>query len=204
MTHISFQRLIDYLEDRLSAEEAAEVSLHLARCDECQHSFALARQFLTNMRGRNLEKPKAGLLRRAIAAFRQQQQRLAHRTQQTGALRYDNWQDHRLAGARGLPGEHQLLYQAAGYDVDLQITHAPASQSYVLRGQILTTGQPQAAIEGSAIRLTDEATIERGALADHLGQFQFSYLHQGAYTLTITAEAVDIVIRSVQIGAEAP
>jgi len=203
LTHISFQRLIDYLEDRLRAEEAAEVSLHLVRCDECQRSLTLARQFLTNMRGQNLEQPRAGLLRRAIAAFRQQQQRSPHRAQQRGDLRYDNWQDHLLAGARGLPGEHQLLYQASGYDVDLQITHDPASQSYVLRGQILTTVQPQAAMEGSAIRLTDGETVERGALADHLGQFQFSLLPQGAYTLTITAEAVDLVIRTVQIGEEA-
>ncbi|MCE7988757.1 MAG: hypothetical protein DYG89_46980 [Caldilinea sp. CFX5] len=146
LTHISFQRLIDYLEDRLSTTEAAEVSQHLARCTECQRSLPLARQLLTSMRGRNLATPKAGLLRRAVAAFRQQQQRLAHRPQQRGALRYDNWQGQLFAGARGLPGEHQLLYQADGYDVDLQITHDPASRSYVLRGQIFTTVQPQAAL----------------------------------------------------------
>lgn len=202
MTHISFPRLIDYLEERLRPEEVTELSLHLAHCVECQSSLTLARQFLTNMRGQNLEQPKASLLRRAIAAFRQQQQPLDDRPQQSGDLRYDNWQDHALAGVRGLPNEHQLLYQAAGYDIDVQITLDPATQSYVLRGQILTTVQPQAAMEGSAIRLTDGATIERGALADHLGRFQFSYLPQGAYTLTITADALDLIIRAVQIGDE--
>jgi len=49
--HISFQQLINYLEELLSREQITEVSLHLARCSECQRALVLAGQFLTNMRG---------------------------------------------------------------------------------------------------------------------------------------------------------
>lgn len=203
MTHIAFQTLIDYVEDQLQADHAAEVTAHLTDCAQCQGDLTLARQFLTNARGQALHTPQSGLLRRALAAFRQQQKRIAQRPPQSSNLQYDNWQQYRLTGARGLPAEHQLLYQTDGYDIDLQITHEVATQSYVLRGQILTTVQPQAATEGSAIHLTDNATVARSALADHLGRFQFSYLPKGVYTLTVSCEAADIIIRAVDVGSAA-
>lgn len=54
--HTSFQQLIDYLEERLTAEQVAKISLHLARCPECQRTLVLASQFLTNTRGRQQQR----------------------------------------------------------------------------------------------------------------------------------------------------
>lgn len=203
LVHTTFQILIDYLEEQLSPDQAVEVTTHLAHCVQCARDLTVARYFLMSMRGSDLQTPQAGLLRRAVAAFRHHQQRLAQRLQQVGDLGYDNWQDRALVGARGLATEHQLLYQVADCDVDLQITHDVTTQTYVLRGQILTTVQPQATIEGSAIHLTDDAmTIERSTLADHLGRFQFSYLPKGSYTLAITFEATDVVINTIHVSNE--
>jgi hypothetical protein len=51
LMHTSFQHLLDYLEESLNPEQVAKISLHLARCPECQRTLFLACQFLTNTRG---------------------------------------------------------------------------------------------------------------------------------------------------------
>lgn len=65
--HTSFQQLINYLEDHLNPEEVTKISLHLARCPECQRRLLLASQFLTNMRGRQQQRAATSNLSRPFA-----------------------------------------------------------------------------------------------------------------------------------------
>lgn len=186
MIHPEFEALVEYATGSLPKERSSTIDQHLVTCAECQNQLVSIRGFLENIRTGNQVAPRTEVLRRAVAAFRQFQERATNRNQRAANLLFDSW-DHSAIGVRGYVTERQLLYQFLDFDIDLQIQPATDAQSYTIYGQILCTGTKPDLLEGVAVRLLHGADgqIVRQILIDHLGRFSLSDVPAGHYFLQI-------------------
>lgn len=153
--------------------------------------------------------PSAALLQCVMAAFRRRRTHTAHRRAITVRPSPRICAPVAL-GRRGAPQEEQFLYTVDGYDIDLHCSYDPALQSFVLQGQILahspdvTTdmGTDVDMLEGLEVRLIAKQTPadhrgERLRLTDALGQFTFSYVTAGEYTLTLLLAEEELLLEGI-------
>lgn len=176
------------------------IGQHLVTCTECQNQLTSIRGLIENIRTGNHIAPRAAVLRRAAAAFRQFQEQATNRNQFAANLLLDSW-DHGAIGVRGYVTERQLLYQFADFDIDLQIQPATDAQSYTIYGQILRTGTMPDFLEGVAVRLlyrVDGQSL-RQILIDHLGRFSFSDVPAGHYLLQIELSHTQVQINDLTL-----
>ncbi|MDI7275014.1 MAG: zf-HC2 domain-containing protein [Anaerolineae bacterium] len=73
---MSFERLLDYVEDKLSPDEAGEVAGHVAGCPDCAHEVAWLRRVLDLMAAPELVSAPPEVVRRAQAMFQARPRRL--------------------------------------------------------------------------------------------------------------------------------
>jgi len=204
MKHPNFQKLVDYLDDKLDAGEAQEIKAHVTACAQCETELNRARYLLTTRQDDDLVAPEVNLLNRVVTAFRRQQKRLPERPQRGASLEFDSWTQAAPLGARGIVQERQLLFSEDNFDVDLQIVKDPPhSNTFSVRGQFLNNeaASDVTDLDGIEIRLTNAANAEWRGLADSLGQFSFSQLPEGLYTLSIILEEQDIILEDVELKA---
>lgn len=198
MTHITFQTLIDYLENKLNIVEQEQVVTHLAACLLCQQELDTTRR-LISARGEGLVAPPRNLLQRALVAFQRRQMRSVQRVRLDPTLFFDSWTQAAVAGVRGRTQEHQMLYSFDAYDLDLQIELDPATDLFILRGQILTDQVKQTSLEGLEVCLRLAGNETRRGLTDTLGRFSISQLPSGLGTLQITLDDADLIVEALAI-----
>jgi len=204
MKHPNFQKLVDYLNNQLTADETQAIEAHVTGCAQCETELNRARYLVTTQQDDDLVAPELSLLSRVVTAFRRQQNRLPNRPQREASLEFDSWTEMAPVGARGMAQERQLLFSEEMFDVDLQIVKdPPKSSTFTLRGQVLNGDDETgfADLDGLEIRLTDAASTEWRGLTDTLGQFSFSQLPEGVYTLSIILEDHDIILEDVELKA---
>ena len=204
MKHPKFQKLVDYLDDQLNVNEAQEIKAHVTACAQCETELNRARYLVTTRQDDDLITPELSLLNRVVTAFRRQQNRLPDRPQRGASLEFDSWTQMAPLGVRGVAQERQMLFSEDMFDIDLQIVKGPPNSStFTLRGQFLINDDASglAGLDGIEIRLTDAAKIEWRVLTDTLGQFSFSQLSEGFYTLNVILEDHDINLEEVELKA---
>ena len=202
MEHPNFQKLLDFLDDKLSADEVQEIKAHVTACAQCETELNRARYLLTTRQDDDLIAPELSLLNRVVTAFRRQQNRLPDRPQRGASLEFESWTQMAPLGARGVVQERQMLFSEDRFDVDLQIVKDPPNSStFTLRGQFLINNDISGfdALDGIEIRLTDAADTAWRGLTDTLGQFSFSQLPEGVYSLSIILEDHDITLENVEL-----
>jgi len=192
LTHPDFETLLDYINRRLDDTDHIALEQHLGVCAECQALLTHARALIDSLREQPAAIPSASLVQRAVAAFRQIQDRRSERPAATATLLFDSWDGAMSAGVRGHATERQLLFHCAdldgaALDVDVQITPDLQQQLYLIQGQTLREGIGPALLEGLAIKLiqADSSQFLRGTIIDRLGRFHFSQVPSGHYLLQI-------------------
>jgi hypothetical protein len=218
---LTFERLLDWLEGRLSPPEYSEVADKVALADATvQAEVAWIRAFLQLEGKVVLEAPPSQVHQLLVQRFVDQRQK-HHATVSTpeqpgffqrllAALTFDSQLQPALAGVRGIEDHstRQLIYSTAVADVALDLHREAELGKITLMGQILPTDEFTLAPEATASDLAREACavqlLQAGSeiaitQSDELGEFTFKQLLPGEYELILTTTTVDLVIPSIVV-----
>lgn len=201
----SFERLIDYLDNRLSEAEANGVAAHLAgKCAACAESRDWYQQVRVVARADDSVEPPAWVLKHALKIFDTQghKPKLAARFGQAiASLVFDSFALPALAGVRSTEASNrQLLYRAADYSIDLQI--APAEHAgAVLMGQLLRESEASfESVSGLKLDIARGGEVFFSTVTDEMGEFQVSGIEQGRYDLRVELPDGCITVRDLPVS----
>lgn len=197
--HPPFDRLADLAEGRLARDAQAAVRAHLTVCARCAGDAAWLERTIGLMRAdaaENEDAPAHVVARAARLLRPPATDAAASRWRRVLAtLQFDSGQMPLAPAMRATaPGTRQLLYGAAGCDLDLRI--APAGDRWVVSGQALG---PEG---GGEVELRDAAGTSRAASAlSDLGEFALPPVPPGGYTLRLRVADVEVEIADLSLGA---
>lgn len=217
---LTFERLLDWLEGRLSPPEYREVANKVALADaSVQAEVAWIRAFLQLEGKVVLEAPPSQVHQALVQHFVDQRQKhhpTASVPEQPGffqrllaALTFDSQLQPALAGVRGIEDHatRQLIYSTAVADVALDLHRDPSLGKVTLMGQILPTDElpPVAGMGGNlatdayAVQLLQDGDEIAITQADGLGEFAFPQLLPGEYELILSTATRDLMISSITV-----
>jgi hypothetical protein len=195
----SFERLIDYFDNRLSEAEAARVAAHLA--DACA-TCAETRNWYEQVRGLAASDdsiaPPPWAFKRAVRIFETERQRprLAHRIGKAiAALVFDSFARPQTEGVRSTETTNrQLLYRAGDYQIDLQI--APSEHAHAdLIGQVLKEGESTfESVAGLKLEIARGGQTVVSTTTDAMGEFKVNGMEHGLYDLRIDLSEGSITV----------
>ena len=192
--HIPFERLVDFVEGRLSADEGAQSRAHVSACRRCTAEVAWLERVIELMRTNDLEEPPARVAVYITDLFRSRGAPAPPPVRQRilAALRFDSAQLPLPVGMRSGPiAERQLVFSAEGFDLDLHIT--PAGSLWMVAGQVLGPDQPgQVDLRGSSGTLQAE-------LSD-VSEFVLPPVPAGDYTLILRLANLEVEVSGLKIG----
>jgi hypothetical protein len=196
---LDFARLLDWVEGRLSEQEAQLVAAHLGEADEATRAaLAWVRAFHAARATLTLEAPPAetrGSLTARFAEYARQRRGPGVLRRLVATLSFDSALQPAAPGVRA--GDvsaplRQLVYSAEAADIALAIQPRARDQRLDLSGQLL----PRQPLDAAAVRVVLERDgAEAGATdADDLGEFGFEALEPGSYALTLSSDALVIAL----------
>lgn len=201
----SFERLVDYLDNRLSEAEAAPVAAHLAgSCAPCSES----REWYHNVRAvaatDDTVAPPPWVLKRAIRVFEthRDRPRLGARIGQAiASLVFDSFARPALAGIRSTEtANRQLLYNAGDYSVDLQIAPGDHTRADLI-GQVLRESEATfESVSGLRLEIARDGKVEFSAVTDEMGEFKVSGIEHGSYEMRVELSEGSITIPDLQVS----
>lgn len=187
--HIPFEQLVDFVEDRLSSQAAAEAQAHLATCPRCGNDVEWFNQTLSLMRTDDLEEAPAHVVARAVRLLRPIGPPLRRRVR--AALSFDSRQSVPAFGLRSTQTEaRQLLFSAGDHDLDIRV--APAGALWVVSGQMLGPSM------SARIELRGEQSVVETEL-NALSEFVLPAAPEGIYTLTVYLEQSELEIGELEL-----
>lgn len=186
--HIPFERLADLVEERLAADERTPVLTHLAACARCAAEMRWLAGVMATMRGDDTEDAPVHVIARAVRLIRPPAAatRPGPLRRVLASLSFDSAGMQPAMGVRSeASGARQMLFSAAGYDVDLRA--ARSGTRWTVAGQVLGPG------EGGTIVLEGAAgTVP--AQVNELREFTLPPVEPGAYTLRLALADVEIEV----------
>lgn len=204
MPHIPFETLADLAEklvlDDGVPENRAETSVHLSTCGDCATSLQRLRQTISLMKSDREPDAPRDLLGYALNLFDRQPKGNAGSVLRrlVAALTFDSENNLTPAfGVRsGTSGSRQLLYSAAGYDVELRLSRQ--EDKWILAGQVLSEG-----CEGAQVSLTSTAASDesRAETLSDLCEFNFSSVPPGNYKLDLRLSDLEVEIPEIELEA---
>jgi len=197
-----FARLADWVEGRLSDEEAQQVAAQVAGAGAgARSAVAWLREFAA-LRGRVvLESPSAATrasLRHAFADYARAQHSPNLLQRVVAALTFDSGVQPLAAGLRGAGlAPRQMVYATEVLDIALHIQPRPQDQRFDINGQIF----PKAALTAAAFgaQLLDGAEEVAASTVDDLGEFQFEALHAGRYAIALENNQYRVVLAQIEL-----
>lgn len=184
--HISFQKLTDYVADRLThPHDRQAIAAHIHHCDECRQALAIAIKLSHRRSAEEDNEPPASLIQRVLKATQQQ---VSHKELRhlVATLLYDSKLAAVAPGVRGAMQDRELLFAFGHFDLHLSVVRNDQMDTYTLLGQLMRAEGHEGDIEGSCIELYQEDTRLRTALTDSFGCFRLSRLPKGYYRMTLT------------------
>ncbi len=200
----SFERLIDYLDNRLPEDEAAGVSAHLtASCADCAESRDWYKQVRDVAAADDTVAPPSWVLKRAIRIFdapREHPKLAARLGQSIAALVFDSFARPVLAGVRSTEtANRQLLYRAGDFSIDLQVTSSEDSRADLI-GQVLKQGDPTfESVAGLEFGIARGGETVFSAVTDEMGEFIVRGVEPGLYDLRIELSQGSISVPDVPL-----
>lgn len=184
-----FERLIDFLDDRLDEEQAARMAAHLlTNCDSCNESRTWYLQVKSIAASDDSIAPQSWVFKRAVHIFETARlPRLGGRFGQAiASLVFDSFARPALAGVRSTEtANRQLLYSAGDYRVDLQVAAAEHARADLM-GQVLMEGEATFdAVSGLKLDIARGGKVVYSVKTDEIGEFKFAGLEFGVYDLTV-------------------
>ena len=203
---LDITQLMDWLEDRLTEDEAKAIAAILQADDSYSATVTWLQDFLQFSRATVLIEPPAEILQETTSHFRAfaQVQRPSSWLQRLVAtLTSDSWQRPSLAGVRraGLDvTPRQLVYQTDAADVILNIRPVSDDALFDLAGQVFPK------VEADPAPFTVQHTLHGQQLeaaltyTDNMGKFRIRNLRAGMYTIIIRNDQVEITIADVDFS----
>lgn len=197
-------RLLDWLEGKLTAEEAAEIARTVAADPELVERAGWLQGFLDLSRVTTLADPPAAVRQAATAAFEAyvQSRRPPGLVQSfIAVLTADTWQRPAPAGVRraSLRSEpRQLIYSSDLADIALNAHMQLDGQQVNLEGQVFPLNEDAPA--DFLVQLLQEGVERQLALADELGKFSFADLPPGRYELLLSQAEVAIEVGPLELA----
>ncbi len=203
----SFEQLLDWVEERLPADEAARVAELVAEADaETRDRVRWLRAF-RRLSSETVLAPlpaatRAGLGGR-FAQYAANQQAQRHQPgplqQLIAALTFDSAAQPSLMGTRAAAGAadaRQLVYATEAFDVALNIQPRQQTPQLDLLGQLLPN-RDDVLPDDFAVQLLhvcegSDAREQGLVMADDLGEFAFEALAPGRYRVVISGAALEV------------
>jgi anti-sigma factor RsiW len=198
--HITFARLADLAEGRLSPEETAEERAHLAACTSCSAQAAQLGHLSALMRADTSEDAPAELVSSVVRMFRARQAQreepgLLRRL--VAALTFDSSSLQPAFGVRSgqAAPARQMLFSAGDLDVDLRL--APGGEGWTVSGQVLGP------CEGGEVELVDaEGSTAARATLNELCEFTLlPPTPDGTYALRLRLDGAEVEIPELSLKA---
>jgi hypothetical protein len=198
----SFERLLDYLDQRLDARETERIVLHLSTgCKECGATQTWYVQIRLIAANDDCVEPPAWVIKRAFRIFETQRPRLAERLGQAiASLVFDSLARPAVAGVRSTETTNrQLLYNAGDYSIDLQV--APSGQTGAqLAGQILREGETSfESVANLKLELSIAGKRVSEVSTNEMGEFIIGGIEQGIYDLRVETPEGSLIAQGVPI-----
>jgi anti-sigma factor RsiW len=202
---IAFSQLVDWVEGRLSDEEAREVEEQVAVADAATLAdVAWVRRFVRATEGRILESPPPEVRSTLIARFKAR----AGGRRTPGLLKllvatltFDGGLrpavGARAAGTQA--ARRQLVYSAEALDVALNILQRARDKNVDLDGQVLPREEDMEPGSFSVQLLQSESELGITA-TDEVGTFAFECIPSGVYEIILSTERVEVSIAPVNLN----
>jgi hypothetical protein len=202
---IDFSQLADWVEGRLSEEEAHAVEQQVAVADNATladvawlHKFIMAKESTV------LESPPADVRSTLIARFKA----YAEGRQTPGLLKhivatlaFDGGlrpaAGVRTASAQGV--RRQLIYSADALDVALNFWPGDRDKNLDLEGQVFPRHDME--LESFIVQLLRDETELAMTATDDLGSFAFESILPGVYTIILSTDQVEVSITPVELNS---
>jgi hypothetical protein len=196
---VGFEQLVDWLDGRLPAHEAAAVAAKIETADETTRADLA---WLQTVLGRRLllATPPPALRQRLASQYSDYRHTptplfprlLAH-------LTFDSDSQRASLGLRGAAygAERQVVYSSDTADIALNISARLPEEKVDLAGQLFPlTGDDE---EPYSVQLLQDA-VERGlTLTDELGEFSFKSLPPGRYDIIFTGSHAELLLTAVDL-----
>lgn len=202
---IPFERMLDWLEGRLTENEAAQVAAAIERADPAvQDDLHWLRTFLAVSQEIELSSPPAAVHDDLMQRFEEH----SRRTQTTSlwqrlmaTLTFDSNLASGLAGARGVTnaGPRQLIYGSDYADIVLNVRQRPEAGNFDLMGQVLPHNDDDTPV--FTVQLLDGDREIDITSTDELGEFIVSATADAAYALILSADDMEIQIAPLNLTA---
>lgn len=186
--------LADYSRGLLTAAERAGIKTHLLTgCNNCLESLRWLDEVISlTAQDRCLDFPEE-TIKGLVTWFKAQPAPQTVR-KLIAKLIFDSLAPSQLAPVRAeaSPGRgttpaagRQVLFQAAGYDIDLRFEGVEGEAAEDLIGQILPQSETQAVTTGLTVQLWRGERQQTSAQTDRQGLFRFARIPSGVYDLKI-------------------
>lgn len=202
---IDYARAADWIQGRLSEEEARAVEEQLATAgEETREEVEVLRRFIEASGSMIMVKPPSDVretLARQFEAHARgwRQPNLLRRL--VASLTFDSGFQPADAGARSAgaqEGERQLSYSTDVVEIVLDVFPRPGSGRLDLSGQVYSrTGE---AIGAFTVQLLRDAKESGITSTDDLGEFAFEDVPSGVYEMVLSGEGVEILISTLRLA----
>jgi anti-sigma factor RsiW len=199
--HLTFARLADLAEGRLTAEELAAARGHLGGCADCSRQAEELQRVTGLMRADTTEDAPRDVLFNAIRMFRSRPPVAAETPsllrRLVASLSFDSGARTPAFGLRSgaAAAARQLLFSAGDLDVDLRL--APSGEGWAVSGQVLgecAAGRVELFAEG------DGGPAASADLND-LCEFTLPTVPAGTYALRLTLGDAEIEVPGLSLQA---
>lgn len=192
---LTFANLLDWVEGRLSGEDAAIIQEQLHNADQASlATLAWIRSFQKASDALMLESPPPALRASLIERFATTRRQPGLLRRISALLSFDSAQQPALSGARGVSDgqRRQLVFSTDQADIAVNILTRAADQQLELSGQIFR--KDDSLDDALQIRLLLDATVLATTTADQLGEFAFPAMPPASYMMTVSDPTTELVI----------
>lgn len=198
---ISFERLVDWVEGRLTAEEARAVEEWVAADHATRERVAWLRAFARVNEEVVLEAPPQEVRDESIRRFDSYAESRSTpdlRQRLVATLSFDSGLKP-VFGARSAGGQEQkqLVYTTDAADIALNVRPRHRNGHLDIGGQVFPADDADPA--SFSVQLLSGADEVDLSTTDELGEFAFEAVPSGAYQILVSGERVEILITSVEL-----
>jgi hypothetical protein len=206
---LAIERILDWMEGQLTAEEAAVVATQVAQADaQTQSDVAWLKQFhRLSQINRQPQLPAAvrADLMQQFDEWRERRTAAARWATLSGwweaikaQLIFDSYAQLAVAGIRSAAAataERQLVYNGRLAEIALNIQPQQPGPELTLWGQVF----PLTETDLFSVQLLQNGSERELAVADELGEFAFPSLQPGLYDLIVSSDQGEIVINAIPL-----
>jgi hypothetical protein len=201
---LSFARLLDWVEGRLSEEETKIVDEQIDHASpEIQATVAWLRAFHQISEKTTLASPPPAthaLLVQRFAAYARRQRTSTIRRQIVAMSLFDSSFQPGFSGVRTASesiAQRQVFYTSEVADLALTMLPHSSDQNLAISGQVFP--KSDIAVEQFHVHLLHNGDELSAVFADDLGEFSFEAVAPGVYELILNTESFDVLIAPVEL-----